>query len=332
MSEPLYRPILKKSISLAWKNKVLWIFGFFAAFLGGSSQYDVLINQFSQIRNSQFGFEQNFFASLGSVLQSNLVQTLVNIAKDTPSGSYIAIAVILVAVVFFIWLTIISQASLLHSYTQTEEKGSFRLAESIKKANKNFWQLLFIIISTRTLAFLIFALAGIPLLLLIYQIVNSTAIFTFGLFVIGSPLFIIFSIIAKFAFMYKTHDDLSWTQSLISAIKLFGGHWLISIEIAFILFVVNIIAGLGIFILFLILLVPFVLLGTALAQTTFAAAIPILAVFGLAFLVLLGIILGSAVSAYHQCSWALLFLKIRTKKRTAKIIRTLHAWRENYSK
>lgn len=330
MPEPLYRPILKRAFNITLNNRYLWVLGFLAAFLGSSGQYEILFNQLDNISQGQLGLGDNFFTALGANLQGGLAKVIAVFANEVSASAYLAIAIIIIIILFLVWLTITAQGALLKSINSAASGNLPELGASFKNAHKSFWPLLSIIASTRILALIIFALVVLPITLILYQINPTSGIFAVVIFVLGAPLFIIFAMIAKFAILYKLIDKYPWRQSLAQAMGLFANHWLVSMEIALILFVINIVAGVGLIILTLFLAIPFIILGVLFSQLAFVLGVQILTVLGIIAFILIGILFGSALSTFHNAVWALLFLKIKEKKHLSKIIRVVSGWQMKY--
>ena len=66
---PIYRSILKNGWQVLWRAKYLWFFGFFAAFVAGSGELNLGVNNISDLSGRDYllsGLQENAFQNLWS--------------------------------------------------------------------------------------------------------------------------------------------------------------------------------------------------------------------------------------------------------------------------
>lgn len=326
MHPPFYRPLFKKSFYLTAHNKYLWVLGFLAAFLGGTGQYEVITSQYENLKTGEFGLYSSLIALLNSGGGVNFFRALSRAVNEIPAVIYLTAAILIILILIIFWITIVSQAALFLGLTGIEEEQKkFSLGLLAKTANKNFWHLLGIVASTRLAAFFIFAVIGLPLSALLLLVKPDLSYYAFGaiVFVLGLPVAIIFSLIAKFGFLYNVSEGMDWKKSFSAGASLLAANWLVSLETALLLYIANLGAG-AVFLLFAsFLAIPFIFLGLFLSQAALILPLQILIVFGVVIFLGLAILFGSFLSTFHHAVWTTLYLKIRREPAVSKTVRLL---------
>ena len=99
---------------------------------------------------------------------------------------------------------------------------------------------------------------------------------------------------------------------------------------AFVLFIVNILAGAGIILLILFIAVPFIILVGVLTQMAYVLLAQIILGIGMFVLFVVLIVFGSALATFQYASWTQLFLSITKNRQLSKIMRVIVGWREKY--
>jgi hypothetical protein len=98
-------------------------------------------------------------------------------------------------------------------------------------------------------------------------------------------------------------------------------HWLISVEMVVVLFIVTILASLGITIAAALLAIPFLLLFLAAAVLKSAVLLAVVATIGALTLIALIVLAGSLLSTFTYAAWTLLYLRIGERSAVAKLTR-----------
>jgi hypothetical protein len=120
-------------------------------------------------------------------------------------------------------------------------------------------------------------------------------------------------------------------ESLSSGMKLLSENWLVSIEMAFLLFV-SVLAGGIIFVLcMLFIAIPFVIFGIILGQLTLLGFQALL-IFGVGFLLSALFLFGGFLTAFQFGAWTKLFIKIKGDSCQAKVMRVFSGLAEKYGK
>ncbi|HEX9664754.1 MAG TPA: hypothetical protein VGA49_02925, partial [Patescibacteria group bacterium] len=139
-----YHQIFKKAWQIVWQNKFLWFFGFFAALIGNSGGYEMLLNNLTKVfsqENVLLGVK-NFFSLVGS--PQYLMHFKEKLFSQPSSFVFLALLyLILGAVLLFIfWVIINSVSSLIYGAAQADNNKKISLKSVWTAAKKYFWPVL----------------------------------------------------------------------------------------------------------------------------------------------------------------------------------------------
>ena len=317
-----YRLLFKQAWLTAWHNKYLWFFGLFAAIIAGSGSWEYQI--FSQSLNQ--GLIEGSYRKLTDIL------ALEELAKGILSGlnnlagydfwtimSAISLIIITCSILAFsFWLSITSQAALVgetKKILKVKKKAPIlSIRAALTDANGHFWSLAGLNLLIKFLVTLAFFIVSLPLLFMSWQDTNLLAAVYTILFVIFVPVAVSLSLIVKFAIAYRVLDNKSALTALEKGEQLFRRNWLISLEAAIILFIINFIASVAILIVLTLVFLPIFVFSIFLGAVWLSYLIICLAIV---FLVLF----GSALTAFQVSSWTNLFLSLTEKGGQAKLER-----------
>lgn len=313
----LYRTILSQAWKTTWRHKYLWFFGLFATFLGAGGEYNVLFRGFSG--NS----EQQIFPGFQRIAETGVFsgQTLVNIEKimkNDPFSLLTLLMVFLVVVIisiFMIWLSVVSQAALVDNSAKYLANKKVDFKSGIAAGAEKFWPVFGLNLVVKFLVYLIFGLVG-------WLVILSAPWPIFALiFVIFIVAALSLSFIIKYSVAYVVIKGSGFIESIKNGWRLFINNWLVSLEMAIILFFINLLAGLAVVLIVLTLTIPFMFLVMAVYQVSVTAGFWLMTL--LAIVLLLGIIVlsGAVLSVFQISSWTGLFIRLIGKGGTSKIIR-----------
>lgn len=320
---PLYRNILKQSFATIWRNKYLWFFGFFAAFIGSFLELELLFNK------TDATFAQRFLGRLQSWKETGLfsgqaLSNLGNLFKTEPISMVIMLTVFLIVLVllgFLLWLSIISQAGLVNNTAQifqnsSKPKSKLGIQEGVESGARSFWRVLGVNLVIKILLYIIFLCLSFLIFYITYQsgIGSGAGIINMFLFVIFIPVALILAFIAKYAVCYTVIKKNNFKDSVKNAFQLFGRNWLVSIEMAFILFFISFLFSLAILIGSVIVTLPILLvlnIAVALSWPMFSFWVFI---FGVIVVAIFIAVTGAALSAFRITAWTNLFVKLNSSK------------------
>jgi len=235
---PTYRQILFKALSLTFRNPVLWFFGLLTAVLGTSGELGLLV------QSSSLGDNQSVVAMIFSAFSKSGFfdpQSLLKLTQLMFSQPLVFLSTLfgftlqLFLVVLFICLVVVSQIAVINGVVGLLKNKKASWLELFKSGLKPFWPVFWVnatfkIVALGSLSLLtaIGALAGLKFL-------GLTALF-FIVFILLVWLLVIMSFLTKYLILFVVLKDQKVKRAAQEALRLFSQNWLLSLEVATILF------------------------------------------------------------------------------------------------
>jgi len=320
----LYREILKQSAIITWKSKIFWFFGIFAALLGNGGEYGILSGAFSG------NFEQNMFPLLNKIMQAGIfsIDGIKNIAhlmiKDPGAvfAGLIVLSIVFLIAGFVIWLSNVSQAALVNNSLQKLSNKDNDFHDGLIAGARKFWSVFGLNMLLRVIIFLtFFIISGIA----VYSQSNlsflAAGLLYSLLFLIFIPLTLSASFVVKYGICYNVIQNLNFIESLKSGCRLFRKNWLVSLEMAFILYGINVILVLVAMIVLLILATPFAFLAFLAAALSMSGMLWFIVAVGAMFLFSLLIFSGGVLSTFQISAWTHLYIELIGRGGKSKLVR-----------
>lgn len=325
--ESLYRQILKKAWSITRKFGYLWPLGIFVAFLGNGGEYQVLINQVSAVRN-----QAQTAAAWSANLNAFLPPLDTSFEKIVMLSLYFL--VILAVLCFFVWLVVSALGGLIKGVTlaNTEEKSTF--TGLLKVGAKKFWTLLGLNLIAKAIVYGTLLLIITPLMIATfargYTLLNL--LITILSFLIFVPLTIIVSLATKYGSAFAVLNGENFKSAFINGWRLFRTNWLVSLEMALILFGINLLVGLAFILAALLIFSPFFFFGIAYTLEN-PDLLGTLMYISLTLLLLMSLAVGALLSVFQIGSWTLLYSRLTTGgKAYSKLVRWVALLPEKFKK
>jgi hypothetical protein len=306
----VYTSILKDAWAITSKNKILWFFGIFASFLSLESVYEILLAQFNLAQSSDFlqtkilnlYYLQNFY------LNQNL--NALNQLLTSPAD-YLAFTLIAFLILLFIWWAYSSQIFIIKSVWHQLKNKKVTTTSIISVSQDKFWSVLSVNILNKLIIYAGWLAFSLPLY---YSLLvkHDSAIWSANLFFF--LLFTIFAMVISFLTAYATNfivlHHLPIIKSISEAWKLFSRNIALSLELAFILFLLKILSLIIIFSLFIIFLVPFsALFILALGTYDLAGMVMSATVIILAF-TLISLFINSIYTVFFLATWTITYTEL----------------------
>lgn len=311
----IYRDIIKSAWYMLWHYAWLWPFGLLAALAGNGGEYGSIVSavdRISQQGNLLAGIRAAVMSDKITALSQGISQSL-NIA---PASIVATLFLLVVAVLLMIWLVIVAQAALIKSASDLDAGQTVGFTSSAIEANKKFWPIFLLNLLARFVTWLLLAIAVLPFLISYLARggsaeFDSLIIISFLIFV---PLALIISFIIKYAVIAVVIDKKDWWQALEHAVNLFFRNWLTSLEMAAILFGVNILISAVVYSLIAnsLLTAPLAIALKGLNLATVLRFIPQL---------LLLIAVGAWFSTFQYAAWTILYRRLNQIQIIPKLIR-----------
>lgn len=314
-----YRKFLKEAWQLTKSYKYLWFFGLFSAFLYLGGEYQVIATFIEQ--SDGLITINTWLVVLASFFTSAFWSGLSDIFVQNIALFWTIISLFLLALAIFIiilYIAVVSQASLINQIIRIHNSKrkilNFSISDSFQKGKGSFWSLLWINLASKILITLFFTLLSLPLLFI--YITNSyfSVIIYILLFLVFIPIALLVSFVMKYAMVSVVNDNNKSLEAIEEGWRIFKKNWLVSFEMAFILFIINFLIGFLALIFISLLFGPMIILGVDISS---------------AFLIGLGLLLSistmiltaTLLSVFQTATWTKLFLKIKNSKGASKLER-----------
>ena len=322
--ESFYRLILKRALAISWKNKWLWLLGFFAAIIGNGSVYEALLRGFNNLSQGNTIFDTlREYAESGVLGMISL--TKLSALWQTDSSAFavniFTILLLLCVLAIIISFGVIGQAGTVEAVIRLDEKKKTGLKENVKIGLERFWPVLELNVIMKVV------LLGL-LFLIIYLtslVVFESAAINLILYVISLVIFLVLGIIIYFVTIYAVAFAVLRRQGTLDALAgawhLFRRHILLNLEMGLLLFILNVGLAIVFFIAAFIILSQFLLFYfLCLFSGSVIISKIIIALIMLIFLALM-VFVGAWWSTFQLGVWAILFEELAVKGGKSKIVR-----------
>ncbi len=325
----LYRDILKNAWNITWKNKFLWFFGFFAAFLGGTGGLEILT------KNPSLSATDNILPGFSKAKVFFSIESLRNLGNLFKEDTVLVIVFILLALiifflfVFFAWLSIVSQAALVNDseelYAKNRKIKKLGIQKGIIVGIKNFWPVLGINVLSKLVIGIAFMIIALPIGYMAYKANFLLLSFSFILlFVLLISVAVIFSFMMRYAICYIVIKKQSITDALKNSFRLFKDNWLVSVEMAFLLVFISFLLFLCFMVVISIASLPLFFLSVVFYKMLSYIGFWFMMTITLVLLIVLLVVGGAILTTFQISSWTLLFVELEKKRTVSKVLRIFY--------
>lgn len=319
--ESIYRPTLKKAWQITWQNKYLWLFGFFATFLGSGSVYDVVIKGWQTLGEKVLYKSLLNFTAPPFVIFEDTGSALVN---KLGAVGIIAGSVLGIVLIFIIYIVaLIAQGSLIYSSGKIAKHRKASIKEAIERTLARIYHIFVINIGAKILIFLMLFSIGLPIYYLVGKSILWSNILYFVAFLIAIPVSLIILFIMIYSVAGIMTKNLLFTEAIKDSLEILKKHWLISLEMALILLGISILLGILTTVFLVIVSIPMLILAIALFFLVGEIGLTIVMLITLLFFLFSVIMAGSFFTSFQLTSWTILYLKLSEKNVLSAVIRIL---------
>ena len=325
--EPTYSDALKAGWHLAWHHKSLWIFGFFAAFLGQMGIVELLTKTSfgaTYLRApSFFVYVWNFFAE---VPITTIGQSL-NLTADKFVWLIWLLIIFIGFGLLFLFVSVVSQGAIVHSTGRfIEKKGKKFESTSVSwdVSRKHFWRLLGLNVLRKVILISFVSFVAWGMINALIEPSGGDIFLFFALFLLAIVMGMVLSFLLVYAVGYVVLEEQSFVKSIRSAWRLFTDHWFVSLEIGLIFIVINILFIVLLLVGMYVLFLPSLVMWTTafLIQST---ALYVAGIFlGFVLFVPYIVFLGSLFSVFTTSTWTYLFAKMHKTGVVSHLVHLFH--------
>jgi len=314
----LYRDIIKRSLQITWRYKFLWIFGFFATIAGTSSDIGLILNSINDLSD-----QSDYSGNIQMILTIKMwVMAFLNVMY-VPFTATLMLLGLLLAIIAIAWLIFTSMAGIVGAAAVIEQ-GKRQTFEGVWKiGSANFLPVFGVNLASKIIILLLLFLS-IPLLQsgVIAADAPNAALFIFYFTLVFLPSAFIISVITKYAMAYIVIRKKPFPEAVLSAIKLFKANWIMSVEMAFVIFGVHLLFAIGYAISSRI--ITFALqLVSEIGYAVNPSSLWHIGITSLALIIfaLIILVIESMLAVFEYVAWTKLFLKTEKGEVSSKIMR-----------
>jgi hypothetical protein len=254
----------------------LWIFGIFASIFtsSGAGSIQLLTNNYS-ILQDQPSQVQNLQSLYSSKALEGVVSNVWTFLIHPNTTSVLALSGIAILFVIFIWLSIACQGALINGASQLSTGKPTRVEDDFKIGNQKFLPLLGLQAMAKLAIYGSLLIIGTPLLQFYlakgYEILPL--LFSLLSFIVLLPVSLIIYFILIFASIFVVVEKLPIIKSVERAWHLFKNNWLACLEFSILLFLINLIIGFAMVIVFVVPLLVMVYSAISISYMLFSTIV-----------------------------------------------------------
>ncbi|MFH1047907.1 MAG: hypothetical protein V1738_06415 [Patescibacteria group bacterium] len=326
---PLYRQVLHDAWRLTLTHKHLWIFAFFATFIGFGGVSEILLGAYDRLTSALPTVVALNETPLLMLPGFTTIRAMINLSPY-PALSlafFVVLAIMLAAV--FIYIVSLSIGALVYSIRQIERGGQPNFSEGLKAGANSIGQVLIVNLGAKVLVWLTFVVTGANLMHLLAQ----RSWISLFIFLCSFVLFTIIAVSISILTVYSTNSivngKLPIVPSIADGLKILKNNWLVSIEMVIILMVINV--GIAVLALALAMIISVPLVFIFFVAAIIKSATMMTAVMTLTFIVLVSILFVamSFLTTLQTSAWTLLWIELSGRnKYHPKILRLIDWFRE----
>ncbi len=304
----LYRDIIAKALTVSWRAKYLWVLAFFAVLAGSTSEYELVFSGSDSLSG-----QSTLVGFLRALYEKRLLLDMTTGAQEFfgvhTALSILVILLALLVVAFVIWLVLTAQGALVAGLGKLLTGGQTDFVQSFAKGMKMFTRVFMVNLLFRGSTVLMLLVLAVPFAVAYIRtgglVYNSLYILLS--YIILVPVTVILSFIVKYAVTYIAVRDQRWRQAFANGWRIFIKNWLVSIEVAFLLFIIHLVLS-------LILVFTLFMLGLPTNPAGLVVFFVIVAVY------------ASILSTFQYATWVQLFFGLEAGIVKSKILRMTERW------
>lgn len=311
-----YRDTIAAAWRVAWRRPWLWLLGIFAAALGNTGEFQLLLNAFDRLGNpGQAWWWPTAWVPAGG---------------GAGAGVLVATLLILAVAGALLWASVRSMNALFSASDQLLAGRESDLRSAWRSSGGRFWATLGLTVIGKILTGVLLLAAVAPLVLAIGTGSSKATVIVGGVaaFAIFVPLSMVIAFATKYGIAYAVLERRPFGHALADGWSLFWRNWLVSLEVALVLFAIGAAVSVALAAAHVVLLTVIVSLNTVLGT----AGLPVLTGAG-GFLVLqllagllmlpVVVIVGGILATFQTATWTAVFRYASSQRPIPKLLRLL---------
>lgn len=302
-----YRELFGKSLMFSWKHKLLWVFALFAALAGNGGEIELLFSGSDSLNGQAtvLGYLQAFHQD-GTL--NTMITNFSTYLTDHPLPAIFIVLLFLALFLMVLWLIVVMQAALVWAIARLQTKP-VRFSEAFGVGMKYFSPIFIMNLIVKVVLFGILGLIAVPMGIAYVRTGGAiwNSLYALVVFLVLVPLNILFAFLLKYASAYVVLRGQRWTQAFANGWRLFLSNWLVSLETAVFLFLINLVSS-------LVLVFALALLGLLSNAASTLVFFTIITVFGI------------YIATFQYSTWVFLFLELEKGTVRSKLLRATDQW------
>lgn len=329
MRMTLYRSILRQALQITWQYKYLWFFGLFATLLASNFEVD-LVSRFLNQGESSYGWQKFFESGLFSSQAWHGFWEVAHTDTSSFIGILILLLVLAILALALLWLSVVSQAALVNNSNKAllgtaKKAGSLKHTHDVslgfQEGNRYFWPVLGINIIVQVALAALGWVTLVPFLIWVNAQGLGFGLVYLVVFIIFISVALSLALMARYAIASVVLKGQKVTEALGHAWQLFWSNWLVSLEMAFILFATSLVATFFIILAVLIVTIPFVVLYLIMLYFGWYLLWVLMLILAILLSIAIVIIGGSMVTVFQTTAWVGLYNQLTGKGISSKLER-----------
>jgi len=307
MTTPLYRQAFVHAWQLARRQKFLWIFGLFAAFLGQLGIVEILTK--IGLATSDVS---NYLVNIGfSAAPAVAREAGVAASTETRLLFFWLLATLLTLGIGLVFAAVVSQGALIHATAQSVRgKRAVNISSAWHASVGHFWRLLALNVIKKGLIIFLAVMVSAAAFTVLGDASIGNNLFFLLTFVVAGAVGLVLSFLVIYAAGYVVVEEYPLLPAIGAAWKLLVGHWLVSIEVGLLIILSNIILALATLLGFAVFFFPAMLVWFVAIVTGSQALLAAGFVFAIIFFTAYLLWLGAMFTVFTTSVWTYLFMKM----------------------
>jgi len=307
----LHRRIIRDALEIAWHHKHLWVFGFFATFIGFGGVGETLFNAFTASADGAM-WRPAMLGANGFVPGYATVRTVASFSPFPALAMLLFFAAAALCGAIFAWITVTSSAALLSGSRKIARGGEPHFSDGVKVGAEKFWPLLGVIAACGAVVCLALGITGGNLAASM-RAGGLQSLFFIGAFALGTVIAFFAALTAVYGSAEVIANDAPVSKALRDGFLTAQTHWFVNLEMAALLSLTGLAVGIAVMAAALVCTVPLIFLMAV--ASTFGSQGMVIGILTLTAVILLVLAaaLGSFVTTFQVAAWTMLWDELDAK-------------------
>lgn len=289
--------LFKDSWKLVWRNPIIWLFGFFAAFFS-NNEIISLVRNYKRITDwmDQLVIFRSFRISLKELFQNPVFSDIFSLKEN----HYFLLAGVIA--LLFLFLSFLSQIAIILSVKKCADKEEKPFSRAWKQGKVFLWPVIGIYALVFLITYGFLSLLGSPFFYNFLPIIVPVSVFLL--------LGVLLSFISRFSSFFIVLQKEKFFKSIKNGFLFFIKNFSATIRTSVYICIIAVLAGFALFLVSVGTALPFIIIVDFLLRLNFMVGFWFVFIFWSILIVAFLLTVGSIFYAWQTFVWTSLFLKI----------------------